>query len=420
MKRFFAIIIIILFVGALALIAYSKHWQSKPVAPPPIAHNPATVLNKPVSVDFTITSKTTVKKKFNLVVGLWNQQDPSLTNIPTRDEIKDLIFGGNGTDKNVADYFKQMSGGSVELNDAGVFGWYPADKPAAHYWADPDPTDADKDGYISGHNEKWAETILKMDKEFDFSAYDANHDGNLTPDELGVLIVIPSTVPFGTNRVVVSQEYPTVKQMVVRGVAIGMIAEYYTGTPPNFGAVAHELSHLFFNTADMYLDNKFRAGNYSLLDGSYCNCYMDPWQRLAMSKNWLNVQEPTRDGYFDLSPVNTSLTVMKIPRSGTDEFLLLEYRQNDKYQDVGVPGLLVWDILKQSTDGDWARDNIHLLRANGGIPLDDNLASYHGTDTSPATTGFIHWFDGSDSGISLTNIGSAGNTIKFKLNFTSL
>ena len=130
----------------------------------------------------------------------------------------------------------------------------------------------------------------------------------------------------------------------------------------------------------------------------------------------INILIPKTTGYYDLPPVNTSDSVMKIARPGTDEFLLLEYRQNDKYQDVGVPGILVWDILKSATAGDWARDNIHLLRANGGTPIDDNLASYYGTAANPATTGSIHWFDGTDSGISLTDIGSAADAIHFKFN----
>ena len=195
-----------------------------------------------------------------------------------------------------------------------------------------------------------------------------------------------------------------------------MIAEWYTGNPANFGVVAHELSHLFFNTADMYLDSPFRANNLSLMDGSYCNCYIDPWQRQVMGKDWLNILKPTGEGYYDLPSVNASDSVMEIPRPGTEEFLLLEYRQSDKYQDTGKPGILIWDILKPSTDGDWARDNIHLLRANGGTPLDDNAASYYGSDGASASTGQIKWFDGSNSGISLTDIGLPGETIRFKLN----
>ncbi len=416
MKYIFKKIIIflaIIFIATLFIFGYLK---KQPTTVPYTSLIPKTALVNPDKDGTITTPQTLLKKKINLVVGLWNQQDPDIPIIPARSEIENLIFKGSGNGQSVADYFSKMSGGSVELNNAGVFGWYPSKKYYTHYWADPDPTDADNDGYISGHNEKWAETILEIDKEFDFSAFDFNHDGNLTPDELGVLIVIPATGPFGTNRGVMSQEYPVVKPMVVDGVTIEQIAEFYTGIPPNFGAVAHELSHLFFNTADMYLDSNFRAGNFSLLDGSYCNCYIDPWQRLAMDKNWLNVKELTQSGNYELAPVNTSGTVMKIARPKTDEFLLLEYRQNDKYQDIGAPGLLVWDVLTTRTDGDWARNNIRLLRANGGVPLDDNLASYRAKEPNLDATGVIKWSDGSSSGVSLTEIGLAGVTIKFKLN----
>ncbi len=392
------------------------------VASVPSADQVSTSPAAPASVAaaFAVTPKTTTHKTINLAVGLWDPHDPAkVAATPTKDAITQLLFTG---DKSVKGFYSEMSGGAVTLNEAGVFGWYDADKPASHYWATPDPTDADGDGYINGHNEKWAETILKMDKEFDFSAYDANHDGVLSPDELGVLIVIPTDSPFGTNRIVSAREFPAVAPMVVDGVKIGMIAEWYTGNPPNFGVVAHELSHLFFDTADMYADGQYRAGNFSLMDGSYCNCDIDPWQRLAGGKNWLNLLTPAASGAYELPAVDTSYSVMKIPRQNSDEFFLVENRETTKYNDIGTmpsgqaPGLLIWDIRSPSTAGDWGRNNIRLLRANGGLPLDDAKASYHGTAATPAATGILKWFDGSSSGVSLSAIGIAGATMKFQVN----
>ena len=368
--------------------------------------------------NFFSVTKTTSFKKINLLTGLWNPHDPGTKITPSKETITQVLFGNNSSDKSVSGYFKEMSGGSVEMANAGVFGWYDSIKPYTHYWDTPDPTDADGDGYVNGHNEKWAETILRMDKEIDFSTYDTNHNSVLEPEELGVLIVIPTDGPFGTNRVVMSREFPSAEPMVVDGVQIGMIAEWYTGNPPNFGVVAHELSHLFFNTTDMYLDSLYRAGSLSLMDGSYCNCYLDPWHRLAGGKNWLNVLTPNGNGNYELPDINTSHSVLKIPRPGSEEFLLIEYRKHDQYNDVGAPGLLIWDIKNSSTNGDWGRDNIHLLRANGGTPLDDGKASYFGTTGSDADTGVIKWFDGVSSGISISNIGVPGATIKFKLNLT--
>lgn len=388
-----------------------------PVVPAAFVDPASAVSASATTQAFSKAPRDTTRKKFNLVVGLWNPHDPGTTVTPTKDSISQMLF--SDTDTSVKGFYRQTSGGAVDLADAGVFGWYDADKPYTHYWAAPDPTDADGDGFINGHNEKWAETILKIDKEFDFRSYDANHDGVLTPDELGVLIVIPTMSPFGTNRVVLAQEYPAAKPMVVDGEKIGMIAEWYTGDPPNMGVVAHELSHLFMNTTDMYLDSPFRAANLSLMDGSYCNCDIDPWQRIAGGKNWLDLFTPNGSGNYELSPVDTSYSVMKLSRPGKEEFFLVEYRDANTYQSTGTPGLLIWDILNSSTAGDWGRDNIHLLRANGGVPLDDNAASYRGTSTAPASTGVLKWFDGTPSGISLTEIGAAGATIKFKLNLNT-
>ncbi len=392
-------------------------WKNEMDAAPTIASNVLTVAPAmPSALSFTTVPRTTNRTAINLVAGLWNPHDPNVKATPTKETIAQTLFGGSGGGDNVKDFYAQTTGGAVELKNAGVFGWYDADKPASHYWATPDPTDADHDGFINGHNEKWAETILKIDKEFDFSQYDYNHDGVLTPDELGVLVVIPTNDPFGTNRVVYAQEFPSDKPMIVDGVKIGMIAEWYTGNPPNMGVVAHELSHLFFNTADMYLESGFRAGGLSLMDGSYCLCDIDPWQRLAGGKNWLDVLLPNGSGNYELSPVDAGYSVMKLARPGSDEFFLVEYRERNAYQQTGASGLLVWDILNSSVLNDWGRNNIHLLRANGGTPLDDALASYHGAVGAPVSTGDLKWFDGTSSGISLSEIGEPNATIKFKLN----
>src|SRR5262249_35065572 len=143
-------------------------------------------------------------------------------------------------------------------------------KPADHYWGENQTTDTDGDGWLNGHTEKWAEAIRKADGEFNFAAFDPNHDGILAPHELGILIVIPQNIPFGSNRGVVGREVP-LQPLVVDGVTIGTIAEAYIGNPPNHGVVAHELSHLLLGLPDMYVDffTPTRPGSYSLMDGTY-------------------------------------------------------------------------------------------------------------------------------------------------------
>ncbi len=350
----------------------------------------------------------------NLLVLLWDPQDTDGRKVWDKQVIDDLIFG---TGTSVKNYYAQESGGSVTINKVGVMGWYSALKPASHYWATPDPTDADGAGYIHRHNEKWAESILDADPEFDFSAYDTNGDHYLSPStELGVLIVIPAITSFGTNRWVWGQEYPSNQALVVDGVTVGTIAEVYTNTSGalNFGTFAHELGHLLLSFPDMYMTSPYRAYGYSIFDATYCNCMIDPWNKLRL--NWTNQAVPSESGLYELSDIAVGNTVMKIARPGSEEFFLIENREFNAYQDTGEQGLLVWDIISPSTSGDWGRNNIHLLRSNGGSPLDDNSAAYHGTSESVlGTTGELSWSDGTLSGITLSDISIAGSTMRFTL-----
>lgn len=351
----------------------------------------------------------------HLLVLLWNQQDPAVT-VPDAQTIDDLIFGPG---KSVKNYYAQESGGKIDIQKAGVMGWYPALKPAEHYWADPDPTDADGDGFISGHNEKWVEAIRDADPDFDYSSYDFNHDHHLDPTtELGVLIVIPSAGPFGTNRPIVGREAPIVEPLIVDGVSIGVIAEVYAGTPPNFGAFAHEIGHLLFGFTDMYMESPYRAGGYSIFDSSYSNSEVDPWEKTVAG--WINQAVVTESGTYELEDIAVGHTVVKIPRPNSSEFFIIENRELNTYQDVGQPGLLIWDILNPSTAGDWGRNNIHLLRSNGGTPVNDANAAYHGTsDTDLGVVPELKWSDGSSSGISLSGISVPGPKMRFTLKFAT-
>jgi M6 family metalloprotease-like protein len=377
--------------------------ETPPVTPPPETPPPPAVLTA------TVTPAPGPTLTRNLLALLWNPQDTDGRVVHDASAINNLLFG---TGKSVVNYYAQESGGFAQINKAGLMGWFPAKKPASHYWATPDPTDADGDGYVHGHNEKWAEAILDADPDFDFAAYDVNHDGELAPSELGIVVVIPSGSPFGTNRFVWGREYPTLERLTVDGVNIGMIAEWYTDAALNFGVAAHEIGHLLYDFPDLYQNSVYRANNYSLFDASYCNCGIDPWEKAV--KGWTNIAVPTQSGIYELGAVSSNHTAMKISRPGSEEFFLIENREAYTFDSPLDPGLLVWDILKPSTTGDWGRENIRLLRPNITMPSDYN-ASYHQRNGTPGTTGQLKWSDGSLSGVTLSEIGAAGATMRFTL-----
>ena len=161
-----------------------------------------------------------------VVAILWDPHratDPA----PTKNAVEQILFGATNS---VRDYYLQNSNGYYTIEKAGMLGWYDADKSASHYWGPVDTSDADGDGWVNPHVEKWAEAIRKPAPISTSSRSTPTRlTARWTPSELGVLIVIPQNGPFGTNRGVVGREFPQPQPLVVDGVRFGTIAEVYIG-----------------------------------------------------------------------------------------------------------------------------------------------------------------------------------------------
>jgi M6 family metalloprotease-like protein len=360
---------------------------------------------------------------------------------PKVEEIDRVLFGPG---RSTATWFRENSGGRLVLERAGLLGWFDAKKPGDHYWTTSprkDPKDTDGDGWLSGHQEKWAEAILKADPEFDFSAHDANGDKVLSPDELGILIVIPQAGPFGTNRPLLGREYPTREPLVVDGVRLPVMAEWYTGIPPNLGAPPHELAHLLLGAPDLYQAGhpwRYAPGGYSLMDQSYSGAHLDPFLKLKLG--WLDPRPVSESGEQALRDVETTGEVLVLydGKRGLSEYFLLENRWRGTSLDAGagghgrgIPadGLAIWHVLEDPAlfdsvkipiggPGEWGRRGIRLVRANGGRPADDRAALFStkgariSDETEPAN---LRWLDGSASGFELELLTGPGAEIRVRI-----
>jgi M6 family metalloprotease-like protein len=343
--------------------------------------------------------------KYILAV-LWDPHRPT-DPAPSKTYVENQIFGAS---RSVSDFYRVESGGQVEVRKAGVLGWYDADKPADHYWTH--PADAN-DGFISGHNEKWVEAIRKADAEIDYSTYDADHDGILDPDELGILIVIPQNSPFGTNRPVVAQEVPTPQPLIVDGVVVYYISEVYMGATTDFSILAHEEGHLLFNLPDMY-GAPAPAYRYSLMDISYLDSQLDPYNKYWLG--WLTGRNITTDGYYLVNDVEKYREALKITHpSDPKEFFLIENRQRGAYDTNQLDtGIIVWNIYDERT-GDWGRNNIRMIRPV--VEIRDDKAAWHGPGGEQGQDLRLKWRDGSDSGITLKQFPASSANMRIYVDF---
>lgn len=331
---------------------------------------------------------------------LWDPGRPT-DPAPPAATIDNLLFGA---DPSVRDWYLENSGGRLKIERAGVLGWYNANKSAEHYWNEDETTDSDGDGWLHGHAEKWAEAIWKADSigNFNFAAYDANGDKTLSSEELSILVVIPQNGPFGSVRDLVGREAPSRQSLVVDGVRIPQVSEWYTGSPVNLGVAAHELSHLMMGTPDLYLKGQwwpFAAQAYSIMDATYSTTHFDPF--IKLKSGWLNYTIAAGSGEYMLRNVENNGEALILfdprrvadPRRGPAEYFIIEnrfrgvgygapsYDAGRGGSGGGLPndGIAVWHILEDpalfkyspapiSDEGEWGRRGIRMIRADGGVP----------------------------------------------------
>lgn len=333
--------------------------------------------------------------KRKVLTILWDPKRPT-DPAPSRSAVENALFGPRPS---VRDYFLENSGDRFTIENAGVLGWYAADKPAVHYWGTPqrpldqedlfedrngngrlDPGedlnrngrldgpdgilqpdedrngngrldyDLNGDGWIDGHAEKWAEAIRKADRDFDFRPFDANNDGVLAPDELTILIVIPQNRPFGTQRGVVGRQVPR-QDLVVDNVKIKSIVELYAGSTPDIGIAAHELAHILLEAGDMYFNffQPFAANIFSLMDNTRAiPTHLDPFHKMKLA--WVAPRLVTKSGQYDIRDVETGheVHVLYDASRGAKEYFIVENRWGGASYDNTLPfsGLAVWHIIE--------------------------------------------------------------------------
>jgi len=409
---------------------------------------------------------------------LWDPHrtgEPDQTSIPKAD-VTAALFGNSDSAR---DYFEVTSGGRFTIRNAGVLGWYDAEKPAVHYWNHPDcEGDGEIDDIIieppvpdffeSGHSEKYTEALRFADDDFDFSAYDRNADGVLSENELAIVIVIPQEAASGSSarHRVYSQECPSKIRLSLDGVLIASILEWYTDLEDDYDYVvaAHELGHQILGLDDLYFTTSHvaQSGRYDLMSssGDFISHIGGPY-KLALG--WARPTLLESDGLKFLTDVKVSEDVYILPRRRDEkrvEYFALENRQSDLApglydESINDSGIAVWHVIERANDmlqaprgvstDLWSnglpptigRMGIRLLRpwtATG--PVADYVSSESlwdsehydllsadcpaggaggGIITGPPAKNTLTWADCTGSGYNILNISGPGEQMTFQL-----
>ncbi|OFZ78902.1 MAG: hypothetical protein A2583_11900 [Bdellovibrionales bacterium RIFOXYD1_FULL_53_11] len=252
-----------------------------------------------------------------------------------------------------------------------------------------------------------------IDEGFDFSAYDKNNDGQVTTDELAILIIDNATNEWGAKR----GTDPACPKAGTVTVCSEVAA---AGQRASLVTMAHELSHLM-GAVDLYGALNDQNYNVSLMTatvviGQYDfnpSFHLDPWHKMAFG--WLrpeiltNSQSKSRDLYAPFDEKRNAI-IIHDPAKGTKEFFILEHRTRHQpnqwptYDDNVVgDGIAVWNVqLDQNKFPVW--------HENPSTPGVGDFAVWFmggpdwqrgkGTIWSKSNaTPVLKWYDGSDAGM---------------------
>lgn len=299
----------------------------------------------------------------------------------------------------------------------------------------------DDDGFASGFVHANVEAIKSAagQEGVNFSDFDVNDDGRLTPDECVVVVVKAQQDADGYSRVPVCASQVPWAELEVDGVTVSHVCELYVAPPHDAKDLAvglEEVLHLAVDLADQYPDDGVpdphlssddpgRPGQLSLSDAGSLPVLVDPYHRLKWG--WLNPQLALRSGTYSLGCAATTgdVLILSSPHLGTDEFFILENRWRgaswDRHRsNTWGEGLALWHCVQDAALAqDWARRAIHLRRADPGPDPhghpQDHFALYDGNDparsyelSDVSQPQNLRFRNGTASHIRITNISPSG------------
>jgi M6 family metalloprotease-like protein len=295
----------------------------------------------------------------------------------------DLLFDGT---RNLDGYMDVVSQGNLTLSNAGVIG--PIRLPQTFECAHRRDTCATNDG--ASFLKAYADALLRPEMaSFDFARYDRDRNGQVTDDELLVILISALDPPAsgGINR-----SFPggcTATQTTGVQLCSDMAI---IGESTGFATIAHELTHTL-GTIDLYGARIRNNNNMTLMAGTVFSVedlhhfyHLDPWHkmRLGWVKPRIHLVAPGgKTEQFTLSvPVrsasstNAPLVLFDPSRVSGDyiEYFVLEFRNPQRSAATSYDahaadaGVFVWQVRQHKTNhGAWTRPAFVEAGTNGRL-----------------------------------------------------
>ena len=298
-------------------------------------------------------------------------------------------------------------------------------------------------------------SLNAADVSIDFSSFDTDNDGALTPYELSIIFIIAGYEDayagghitngiWAHQRSLASSDAPTLDGVKVcdgsKGGKFALFGERHgdasSSCDATIGVIAHELGHEIFSLPDLYNTQGSYGGIgfFGLMGaGSWTRAqesenhgdtpvHMSAWSKAFIG--WITPQELSDTTVTLDESSSSSYNVVKIPISA-NHYYLLENR-NDSGYDKGLRslgrdfegGMLIWHInQKKLTTNNFRYNNVNADVDDKGVDVVEAMEPV--LDTQPNSGGsqkaFFYYSNRSSFGNKVTEISDPGTTMTFNI-----
>jgi len=384
--------------------------------PDPQVFEPATVRKIPRSVSYSskkdfqsqVQSLAVSHTQATLII-LVDYDDRAFTYSDA--SFQSLILGGTNS---VRDYFLDNSYGGFTLVGASE-NYDTIDDGIIHVLSPKNHPDQGGDIPLSRLEAR--EIVALADASVDYSIYDADNNGELSPDELSIVIILAGyDNAYGGDNALAPRVWPHKSSFSDLSLDDVVLSPYtmfgethasYSGAnvhQATIGIMAHELGHLMLGLPDLYDTDKGSAGigDWGLMGSGSWNrvgrwsgdspSHLSAWSKVATRFTLpIDIDTPQSDvsiASASGSEVAKRVWIDKYKTGLSWEYLLIENRQKTGY-DTGLPGdgLLIWHIDEQQfSNSDENRKWVDVEEADGDADLDNDTNDGDSGDPYPGSS----------------------------------
>ena len=319
-------------------------------------------------------------------------------------------FNKDGCNGSVRDYYLDVSNGQLDITNE-VFGWYRAKHPKSWYENLKDYT---------GSDSLMKEVFAYFDPQIDFSRYDNDKDG--TTEAINIVYA-------GAGETWGQGLWPHSGWSNEKRDGVRLTHHQMTDMPGKFSiyVFVHESGHMIFGWPDLYW-----YGDYCTM-GNRANdlnpVAINDFYRA--DQGWIPFVDVTsEDVSLETTKPNEVCYRYKNPARPEKEGLVWSYVRNSGRDKVLKGSGLLMQHYDFSIDGNSAADKLTLriVHANAAGKSNDNVKDQWPNPGSEANAFFksgtysefsddkypaIRWYNGSKTGLKITDIGTPGETITF-------